>query len=218
MTAEPIEYEPTILSRQSGKFVVSARRALRRRRTLTAATEVFVARGFHAATMDEIAHRAGWSKPILYKEFSGKLELYLAVLEHHIDALTDGVQRALHSTTANRDRVRAAIQGYFDFVDHETQGFRLVFDSNVPSEPSVRWRIGRATDDCVTAVSTAVAHDSGLSPNRSRMLAAGLVGASQFAAQYWLDTGRAVPKADAIAAVITLCWGGLSSVPLQSTA
>jgi AcrR family transcriptional regulator len=195
-----------------------ARGALRRWKTLTAANEVFVSRGFHAATMDEIAQCAGLSKPILYQSFSGKLELYLAVLQLHIDNLTDSVERALQSTTINRDRVRAAISAYFDFVDHEAEGFRLVFGSEVPSEPAVQLRVGRATDPCVTAVSDVIRQDSDLDRHQARLSAVGLVGASQLAAQYWLDTGRSVPKTDAIATVVALCWGGLSQVSLRDTA
>src|ERR1700757_1961286 len=52
----------------------------RRRQLLTAAQEVFVAQGYHAAAMDEIAERAGVSKPVLYPHFPGKLDLYLALL------------------------------------------------------------------------------------------------------------------------------------------
>jgi len=50
----------------------------RRRQLLGAAREVFVAQGYHAAAMDEIAERAGVSKPVLYQHFPGKLDLYLA--------------------------------------------------------------------------------------------------------------------------------------------
>lgn len=216
MTADPVDYQRPATTWAQSRMAARAKRALRRRHLVEAATEVFVARGFHTATMNEIAQRAGWSKPVLYSEFSGKLDLYLEVLQHHVDALTGGVELALRSTTVNRDRVRAAVEAYFDFVDHETQGFRLVFDSDVPNEPSVQWRVGRAIDVCVAAVSDVVAHDAGMNPYRARLLAAGVVGASQTAARYWLHTGRAVPKADAVAGVITLCWGGLSRVPLQS--
>lgn len=214
MTVELVHHRGT--GGRSSKLAVQTRRAVRRRRVLTAATEVFVAHGYHEATMKEIAQHAAWSKPMLYEQFSGKLELYLAVLQNHIDKLTGSVERALRSTTVNHYRVRAAVQAYFDFVDHEAQGFRLVFDCPVPSEPSVQWRVGRATDAIVDAVSEVVACDSGLNPHSARLLAVGLVGASQSAARYWLDTGRAVPKPDAVAAVIALCWGGLSQIPLHS--
>src|SRR4051794_25080759 len=49
----------------------------RRAQLLESALEVFVAQGYHAAAMDDIADRAGVSKPVLYQHFPGKLDLYL---------------------------------------------------------------------------------------------------------------------------------------------
>jgi AcrR family transcriptional regulator len=54
-------------------------RSARRAQLLEAAQEVFVQCGYHAAAMDDIADRAGVSKPVLYQHFPGKLELYLAL-------------------------------------------------------------------------------------------------------------------------------------------
>jgi AcrR family transcriptional regulator len=59
----------------------------RRAQLLTAALEVFTSAGYHAAAMDEIADRAGVSKPVLYQHFPSKLDLYLAVLDLHVDQL-----------------------------------------------------------------------------------------------------------------------------------
>ena len=59
-------------------------RGARRLQLLRAAQDVFVAQGFHAAAMDDIADRAGVSKPVLYQHFPGKRELYLALLEEHV--------------------------------------------------------------------------------------------------------------------------------------
>ena len=83
----------------------------RRGQLLGAASEVFVDRGYHAAGMDEIADRAGVSKPVLYQHFSSKLELYLAVLARHVENLVSGVRQALRTTTDNRQRLRAAVRG-----------------------------------------------------------------------------------------------------------
>ena len=60
-------------------------RSARRKQLMAAAQEVFVAQGYHAAAMDDIADRAGVSKPVLYQHFPGKLELYLALLDKHAD-------------------------------------------------------------------------------------------------------------------------------------
>ncbi len=60
----------------------------RRALLLNAALEVFTVSGYHAAAMDEIADRAGVSKPVLYQHFPSKLDLYLALLDVHIDSST----------------------------------------------------------------------------------------------------------------------------------
>ena len=65
----------------------------RRKQLLAAAQEVFVAKGYHAAAMDDIAERAGVSKPVLYQHFPGKLELYLALLDTQAEALRAAVGR-----------------------------------------------------------------------------------------------------------------------------
>ncbi|MFE5284850.1 TetR/AcrR family transcriptional regulator [Nocardia sp. NPDC056611] len=187
---------------------------VRRQQLLDAATEVFVRRGYHAAAMDEIAGRLGFSKPTVYRHFSSKLELYLAVLQNCIDALVSGVRQALRSTTDNHRRVRAAVRAHFDFVDLETQGYRLIFDGDLTNEPQVQRRVEKAVEACVDAVFDLVAHDSGLDPYPARILAVGLVGASQTAARHWLEADRPIQKEEAVDAITALCWGGLSRVPL----
>src|SRR5437660_11289710 len=98
----------------------------RRRQLLAAAQEVFVAQGYHAAAMDEIAERAGVSKPVLYQHFPGKLELYLALLDEHAEGLVQRVREALASTPDNKLRVERTMAAFYDFVAGEGEAFRLV--------------------------------------------------------------------------------------------
>src|ERR1700752_1375605 len=76
----------------------------RRRQLLDAALEVFVSQGYHAAAMDDIAERAGVSKPVLYQHFPGKLDLYLALLDQSCDTIVENCRRALESTQDNKQR------------------------------------------------------------------------------------------------------------------
>ena len=92
-------------------------RSARRKQLLEAAQEVFVAQGYHAAAMDDIAERAGVSKPVLYQHFPGKLDLYLALLDVHCDAIIEKMRNAMSSSTDNKVRVAAATSAYFDFVE-----------------------------------------------------------------------------------------------------
>ncbi len=50
---------------------------------IAAARQVFLARGFHAATLEEIAERAGYTKGAVYSNFRGKDDLFLALLAEH---------------------------------------------------------------------------------------------------------------------------------------
>ena len=50
---------------------------------IAAAREVFLERGFHPATLDEIAERAGYTKGAVYSNFAGKDDLFLAMLGEH---------------------------------------------------------------------------------------------------------------------------------------
>ncbi|MEB3022648.1 TetR/AcrR family transcriptional regulator [[Mycobacterium] crassicus] len=187
----------------------------RRGQLLIAASEVFVDRGYHAAGMDEIADRAGVSKPILYQHFASKLELYLAVLARHVENLVSGVRQALRTTTDNRQRVRSAVQAFFDFIEHDGQGYRLIFENDNVAEPQVAVQVRVATESCIDAVFDLVSHDSGLDPHRSRMVAVGLVAISVDCARYWLDSDRPISKEDAIDGTVAFAWGGLSHVPLM---
>ena len=190
-------------------------RPARRLQLLGAAQEVFVAQGYHAAAMDDIAERAGVSKPVLYQHFPGKLELYLALLDTHCDALVERVRAAMAATTDNRERIRGAMQAYFGFVDHESEAFRLVFESDLRNEPAVRERVDRVESGCIAAITDTIMADTGVSRARAELLASGLVGAAETAARFWLTGGRQVDKDEAELLLAMLSWRGIASFPLQ---
>jgi len=174
-----------------------------------------VVQGYHAAAMDEIAERAGVSKPVLYQHFPGKLELYLALLDTHCDAMLARMHDAMAATTENKQRIRNAMTAYFDFVDHESEAFRLVFESDLRNDPQVRERVERVEQGCIAAVTDTIISDTGVDQASAELLASGLVGAAGQSAQYWLATGRQIPKNDAETLAAALIWRGIASFPLQ---
>lgn len=191
-------------------------RTARRAQLLVAARDVFAAQGYHAAAMDDIAERAGVSKPVLYQHFPGKLELYRALLTTYADELVDGVRGAIASSSDNGERVHAAVAAYFDFVTGEGGAYRLIFESDLRSEPETAAVVGQAQERCIDAIATAVTTDAGIDWARARMLAVGLVGLSRLGAQHWLDSDRSVPRADAVDLLSSLAWRGISGFPLVS--
>lgn len=185
----------------------------RRAQLLVAALEVFTVAGYHSAAMDEIADRANVSKPVLYQHFPSKLELYLAVLDMHIDSLVFAIQKAIASNRENSSRVSATVDAYFGFIDAEGEAFRLLFESDMNLEPQVRERLNRMTYDCAAAVSAVISIDTGLGKEESMMLAVGIIGTVQTSARHWLDRDGKIDRQRATELVMNLIWRGISGFP-----
>ena len=191
-------------------------RPARRRQLLGAAQEVFVAQGYHAAAMDDIADRAGVSKPVLYQHFPGKLELYLALLDESADELVAIVREALSSTTDNSERVPATFRAFFDYVGTSGEAFRLVFESDLSNEPAVRARLDRTMRECAEMVSQFIREDAGVGDAAARLLGVALVGMAQVSSRYWLSTDGAIDKDVAEDLLSRLAWRGISGWPMST--
>src|ERR1700739_1186795 len=82
-------------------------KAKTRQRLLVAARTVFARRGYHGASVEEIAAAAGFSTGALYSNFDGKEDLFLALMEREIDHHA----RAIASAVAARPSVAGARRG-----------------------------------------------------------------------------------------------------------
>jgi AcrR family transcriptional regulator len=82
------------------------RRQQTRARLLDAASQVFARRGFHAATVDEVAEAAGYTKGAVYSNFATKDELFLALLDQRVAAQLQQVQ-ALYAIESSEELAAA---------------------------------------------------------------------------------------------------------------
>jgi AcrR family transcriptional regulator len=80
---------------------------------IEAARAVFLRRGFHGASLDEISAEAGYTTGAVYSRFGGKDELFLAVLDDHVDRrlglFAEAARNAPDFTEANRQVIHAAV-------------------------------------------------------------------------------------------------------------
>ena len=188
-------------------------RTARRAQLLESALGVFVAQGYHAAAMDDIADRAGVSKPVLYQHFPGKLELYLALLDHSCDTIIEATRKALEATEDNKQRVGATMQVFYDYVANAHGAFRLVFESDLNNEPAVRARVDRVTSETASLIATVIHDDTGLPDEQCRLLAVSLVGMAQVSARFWLVDPHGIGQHDAANLVSSLAWRGIRGFP-----
>jgi AcrR family transcriptional regulator len=190
-------------------------RSARRAQLLESALTVFVSQGYHSTAMDDVAERAGVSKPVLYQHFPSKLELYLALLDAASEQVVGAVRAALASTNVNKERVAASTEAFYRYVAGPGGAYRLVFESDLIKEPAVRERVERVTAECAEAIADVIADDTGFDREVSRLLAVALVGMSQVSARFWIDTDGRLPQEKAVELISSLAWRGIRGFPVQ---
>ena len=176
----------------------------------------FAERGFQAATMDDIAREAGFTKPILYQYFDSKTDLYREIVTQTGATLLANLVRAVSSVASPRAQIDVAFQVYFEMVVSETDAFRVLF---IHSHEGETWRDLRAIErSLVSFLEPLIAVP--ISREHRRQLAAGVVGIAEGAAIIWLEQQAAKgwpPPAPGAAQRLaersaTLAWGGLRTV------
>src|SRR5690625_5464586 len=103
--------------------------------------------------MDTIAERVGVTKPVLYRHFSSKLELYVAIVDAQTGELVNLVKTELNTPVEHqRERVRAAFAAYYNYIEANGESFRLIFESDMPADPALRERVERYNRLCAVEV------------------------------------------------------------------
>lgn len=181
----------------------------RREQLIGIARALFAARGYEGTSIEEIASRAGVSKPVVYEHFGGKEGLYAVVVDRETQALLDMVTGAL-SGGHPRELLEQAALTLLDYVEQHTDGFRiLVRDSPVAQQTGT---FASLISDIATQVDHILADEfrrRGYEPKNSAMYAQMLVGMVALTGQWWLDA-RKPKKSDVAAHLVNLAWNGLS--------
>lgn len=191
-------------------------REARRRQLLQAAHQVFVAHGFHGASMDEIADVAEVSKPVLYQHFPGKRELYIALLDEHMDEFSTLLQTAMDSTSDNKLRVSATIHAYYEYIARDSQAFRLIFESDVLNDEVISERIEAFNAKFALGIAEIIAEDTKLPSAQALLMGRAMAGMAQVSARYWVDLSEEVSMEEASKLVSRLAWRGIGRFPKES--
>lgn len=181
----------------------------RRQQLLDVARSLFAEKGFDGASIEEIAHRADVSKPVVYEHFGGKEGIYAVVVDREMQTLLDQIVSAL-SAGHPRALLEQAAKALLDYIDTCTDGFRiLVRDSPVASTSGT---FSSLLNDVASQVEHILALQfsaKGYDPKLAPLYAQALVGMVALSGQWWLEVHK--PKKDEVAAhLVNLAWNGLS--------
>jgi AcrR family transcriptional regulator len=126
---------------------------------LDAAAEVFARRGFRDASVDEIAERAGYSKGAVYWHFSGKDDLFFALLDERIDRPIREAIAQLESAPAEQDMSVEASQFFGDLLRRQRDLLLLEQEywSQAVRDPKLRARYAKRQAELRTALGRAMA-------------------------------------------------------------
>src|SRR3954447_11261208 len=102
------------------------RRAVREPQILEVAGRIFAARGYHAASMEEIAAQAGVTKPLVYAYFGSKENLYVAYVERSGRELLERMRRATNPSSPPDERLRAGTLQFLRFVEERRDGWQML--------------------------------------------------------------------------------------------
>lgn len=97
-----------------------------RDKILTAALEVFSSKGFHGATVDEIAERAELGKGTVYRHFSSKRELFSELIRSKVAELEDTVMGAINPEAEVLEIIETYLRIYFAFFDRNRDLYRVL--------------------------------------------------------------------------------------------
>jgi AcrR family transcriptional regulator len=181
----------------------------RREQLLDVGRQLFAERGFEATSIEEVASRAGVSKPVVYEHFGGKEGLYAVVVDREMQNLLDRVTSAL-TAGHPRELLEQAALALLDYIEQQTDGFRiLVRDSPVTSATgnfsSLIGDIASQVEYILAAEFKARGYDTEVAPLYSQAL----VGMVALTGQWWLEARK--PNKDEVAAhLVNLAWNGLS--------
>ncbi len=190
----------------------------RRAQLLARAREVFAEDGYHGAAMEQIAQRAGVTKPVLYQHFAGKKELYLALLEHDMSLLLTQVAEAIDGATSNVDRIREGLEAYFHYIEANVDAFRLLFRETMGADPEFSETIERFHDAAAGRVGAIIADEAGLPRDEAELLARGIIGMSEAAASWWIDRKQTIGRGELVKDLAVLTWRGLAGLPRRKEA
>jgi len=185
-------------------------RGEREERMLDAGERIFGRRGFRSASMEEIADASGITKALLYQYFGSKEGLYEACVERARARLFDRLEYEAESASPGRDRLRAVIAAYFEFLDEQRSAWWLLYgDASMNAVNDMRRRNAEVIASLIAR--DVEGADGHLDEEAVELLGHLIVGSGEQVARWWLER-PGIPKEQAIERFLAATEAAIGSV------
>lgn len=192
-------------------MITRMRRSDRSEQLVGVAAALFAEAGFHGVSMNEVAQRAGVSKPVLYDHFGSKEGLFAACTRRSAAVLAAEVAAAAQGRTDPRDQLEAGSLAFFRFVRDQQAAWAVLFDeARTGPLAAEATRIRQQQSGLMVALMAASAADEGIEADRRQIeaLAHALAGAYEALAVWWRNHPEIGPE-EITAWFLELAWPGL---------
>jgi len=183
----------------------------RRQQLLDIGRRLFAERGLDGTSIEEIAARAGVSKPVVYEHFGGKEGLYAVVVDREAERFLTMATTLLEGEDT-REKFEAAAIALLRYIEENADGFRILVRDSPPGSGSGTF--SSLISDIASQVEYIlgdVFKSRGYDPKYAPVYAQMLVGMVAFTGQWWLDARK--PKLEEVAAhLVNMAWNGLSQL------
>lgn len=176
---------------------------------------VFAELGYAGASVEEIASRAGVSKPVVYEHFGGKEGIYAVVVDRETTHLLEMITSRLGPDLGARQQVLGSAMAFLDYIEADSEGFR-VLTRDSPAAFGGGGMAGLLADVATKAeeVLTGFFAKSGLALEMAPLYAHALVGMVVHVGGWWAEV-REPPKEVVAAHLTALAYVGLSRLPVD---
>ncbi len=186
---------------------------------LDAAVQVFSRRGYHAASMDEIAELAGISKPLVYLYLGSKADLFTACIRREAGRLREAITSVAEDGLAPQEQLWRGVNAFFGFVAQHREGWSVLYrqarGQGEPFSGEVAKMRRMIVETVAALIARAMAAEGVRKPavgeDEVLALANALVGVGESLTEWLLDHPEESPEVTS-ARLMNLAWMGLSNV------
>jgi len=187
--------------------------SVRRAQLVDVGRMVFAERGYEAASVEEIADRAGITKPIVYEHFGGKEGLYAVIVDREVEHIVSRIVEGM-SQGSPRARLEGAALAFLTYVKERPGGFAVLLRDAPASKrtgemPALMYDLA----DRVGAIFTEQFRKAGYDAKAAPIYAHALVGMVAFVGQWWTESRKAPPVESVASHIAALAWMGLRHLP-----
>jgi AcrR family transcriptional regulator len=184
----------------------------RRTQLLAVAESVFAEVGFEAASLEEIASRAGVTRGLMYNHFRSKDELYVECVRAAREELQTAIVAAAVDGTDPEQQLRLGLRAYFEFVQRRGERWDILFGTGAATAGPVARQTAALRATTIEQIAALIDHAvPGLDRRHALAYANACSGAAAQVAVWWREQPE-VAADEIVELLLDTQWRGLGAI------